>query len=124
MIRRLALTLLALWLVALACLAVAPPASAQPVRDGSHISGTTLRKCVSTTYRAKAWHTHKTRAGERCLWTGYWYPASWVVLDEPAYYGGTWWPVMQAPPRGGWRGHKPADATWWPGRAVALQRFR
>lgn len=96
------------------------PAPTTHVRDGSVIANSPIRKCVSTTYRAKAWHTHKTRAGEKCLWLGYWYPASWVVLEEPAYFAGTWWPVMQAPPRGGWKGHKPADASWWPGRASAL----
>lgn len=96
-------------------------ADAAPVRDRSVIAGSTIRKCVTTTYRAAVWHTHKTRAGEKCLWLGYWYPKTWVVLDQPAYYAGMWWPVMQAPPRGGWHGHQPADAAWWPGRASALQ---
>lgn len=105
-------------------LVAAPPAAqAAPARDLSYAKGTGLRKCVSTTYRAQAWHTTKTRPGERCVWVGYWYPRSWVVTDDVALYGGVYWPIMQAPPRGGWHGHQPADASYWPGRAVALQRF-
>lgn len=101
---------------------VAPHSRVAPKpHDLSYAKGTGLRKCVSTTYRARVWHTHKTRAGERCVWMGQWFPASWVVLEEPVFYAGVWWPVMQAPPRGGWRGHKPADASWWPGRESALQ---
>lgn len=122
MIRKLLATVA---IAAIAVLTVQAPVQASPApashRDGSVIAGSPLRKCVSTTYRAKVWHTHKTRANERCVWLGYWYPASWVVLEEPAYFAGQWWPVMQAPPRGGWKGHKPADASWWPGRASALQ---
>lgn len=96
---------------------LAPPAA---TRDLSYAKGTGLRKCVATTYRARVWHTVKTRPGESCVWQGLWYPASWRVLEAPVFYAGMWWPVMQAPPRGGWHGHKPADASWWPGRASAL----
>lgn len=101
--------------------APAGAADAAPARDLSYAKGTGLRKCVSTTWRATVWHTHKTRAGERCMWMGDWYPRTWVVTDDVAYYAGTYWPIMQAQPRGGWRGHQPADAAYWPGRRVALQ---